>query len=256
MEKQLHTLQKSNDKLFSQIKENLNYIYIGLMIIVNIVLNILVIQDGHVGVSYPHSTLGWVMWSVRLVLQTTVGCLILNAFRRQGVRWGHKDPKVDEVYQRYLEVMRTLKKDNHPRSLKQYLGTHGAKDTASKSVIYIITTILIGSLMIGANWNSILSLAVNIIMAIAFGIKAMLEAENYVITELILWYQLKIAEVTDQKLEPAKEKEEYGNIRLQGNASESRLAEPSGVQPQEECRTGSETVDTIQPSERISNTET
>ena len=255
MEKQSPTPQKSNDKFFSQIKDNLNYIYIGLMIIVNIVLNILVIEDGYVGVSYPSTTLGWVMWAVRLVLQTTVGCLILNSFRRQGIKLGHKNEKVNEVYQRYLEVMRTLKKDNHPRSLKQYLGTHGAKDTASKSVMYIITTILVGSLMIGANWNSILSLAVNIILAIAFGIKALMEAENYVITELILWYQLKIAEVTDQKLEPAKEKEN-GNNQLQGHASEPGHAEPSGVQPQEECATGPTDCDTLQPSERDTNSET
>ena len=256
MERQSPTQQKLSDRerVFSQIKENLNYIYIVLMVIVNIVLNILVIEDGNVGVSYPKTTLGWILWVVRLVLQTTIGCLILNAFRRQGIKLGHKDESVKIAYQRYLDAIRRTKKGAVPRSLKQYLGTHGAKDTASKSIIYIITTILVGSLMIGANWSSILALVVNIILSIAFGIKALMEAEDYVITELIIWYQLKTAEVTDQKLEPAKE-EEYGNIRLQGNASQSGLAEPGGIQPQEECSTGSTNLDTIEPGQRTDNTE-
>lgn len=257
MERQSPTQQKLSDreKVFSQIKENLNYIYIVLMVIVNIVLNILVIEDGNVGVSYPSTTLGWILWTVRLVLQTTIGCLILNAFRRQGIKLGHKDESVKMAYQRYLEAIRRTKKGAVPRSLKQYLGTHGARDTASKSIIYIITTILVGSLMIGANWSSILALVVNIILSVAFGIKALMEAEDYVITELIIWYQLKTAEVTDQKLEPAKE-EEYGSIRLQRDASQSGLAEPSRVQQTQECGTRPETLDTIEPSERDINSET
>jgi hypothetical protein len=72
--------------------------------------------------------------------------------------------------------------------------------------------VAVNSVIIGANLNNLLSLVVNIIFAIAFGIKAMIEAEEFVTSELIMWYQLKIAEVTDHKLEPAKGDSQCQNL--------------------------------------------
>lgn len=253
MEKQSPTQARSEAIL--KIKENLNYIYIILMLIANIILNLLVIEDGNITTKYPSSTLGWVLWGIRLFLQTLIGCLILNSFRRQGVKLGHQNSDVKKVYQEYLDAIRKNSKQMQPRSLKQYLGTHGARDTASKSLVYIATTILIGSMALGANTTSLIALVVNIIMSIAFGLKAMMDAEHFVITELIIWYQLKTAEVTDQKLEPAKEIKENGNFRLQGDASQPRLAEPSGIQQKEECSTRPANLDIVEPSQRTDNPE-
>ena len=253
MERQSATQRRSD--VVMKIKENINYFYIVLMLLANVILNLLVIEDGSIGTSYPSTTLGWILWAVRLVLQTLIGCLILNSFRRQGVKLGHENEDVKKVYKEYLDAIRRNSKQMQPRSLKQYLGTHGARDTASKSIIYVATTILIGSMVIGANTTSLIALVVNIIMSIAFGLKAMMDAEHFVITELIIWYQLKTAEVTDQKLEPAKE-EEYGNIRLQGNASQFGLAEPGRVQQTQECGTRPETLDSVEPSQRYINPET
>jgi len=253
MEKQSATQHRSD--VVMKIKENINYFYIVLMLLANVILNLLVIEDGSIGTCYPSTTLGWILWVVRLVLQTLIGCLILNSFRRQGIKLGHENEDVKKVYKEYLDAIRRNSKQMQPRSLKQYLSTHGARDTASKSIVYVATTILIGSMIIGANTTSLIALVVNIIMSIAFGLKAMMDAEHFVITELIIWYQLKTAEVTDQKLEPAKE-EEYGNIRLQRDASQSGLAEPSRVQQTQECGTRPETLDSVEPSQRDINPET
>lgn len=250
MEKQSATQRRSDTVI--KIKENLNYIYIVLMLLANIILNLLVIEDGSIGTRFPKTTLGWILWGVRLFLQTLIGCLILNSFRRQGVKLGHQNPDVAKVYQEYLDAIRKHSNQMQPRSLKQYLGSHGAKDTASKALVYIATTILIGTMMIGANTTSLIALVVNIIMSIAFGLKALMDAEHFVITELIIWYQLKTAEVTDQKLEPAKENKN-GNISIRRNAGKSGPAKPGRVQQKEKCSTGPTNLDTVEPSQSTSN---
>lgn len=210
MEKQ-SSIQTKSSEIFEKLKQNLNYIYIVLLFIVNMAMNLLVIEDGKIEANYPTSTLGWILWGTRLFLQTLLGVLILNAFRREGIRIGHNNPDVKKAKEDYIKTLKESKKFK-PRSLKEYLGGYGAKDSASKSTIFIITTIFVTSLLIGANWNNILSLVLNTILSVGFGIKALMMAEEYTKTELIIWYQLKTAEVTDQKLEPAKEDEECQNL--------------------------------------------
>lgn len=234
MENQSHTQPKSNNNIVNKIKENLNYIYIVLMIIVNILLGLLTIEDGQIGLRYPSSALGWVLWAFQIVAQTIIGVLILNGFRRQGVKLGHEIIK--DTYDKYLEVTQknmSLK----PRSLKEYMGKEAAKDGVSKAFILVLVSVFVGSVLIGANLNNILSLIINIILSIGFGIKALLDAEDFVITELIVWYQLKIAEVTDQtKEEPAKEKQNESNLQ-RSKQSRPRSTKSGGVQQKKECST-------------------
>lgn len=240
MENQSHIQLKYNN-LIDKIKENLNYIYIVLMIIINILLSVLTIEDGNIGLRYPHSLLGWILWALQIVMQTVIGVLILNAFRRQGVKMGHS--AIKDTYDEYLKATQKDTKQN-PRSLKEYLGKEALKDSVSKSVILVILSVFVGSVIIGANLNNILSLVMNIICAVCFGIKAMLDAEEFVITELIAWYRLKIAEVTAQEMEPAKENK---NAKLSRNMQRSKKpTRASGVQQKKKCRTRPKTCNNEQ----------
>lgn len=233
MENQSHTQPKSNN-IVNKIKENLNYIYIVLMIIVNILLGLLTIEDGQIGLRYPSSALGWVLWAFQIIAQTIIGVLILNGFRRQGVKLGHE--VIKDTYDKYLEITRK-NKSLKPRSLKEYMGKEAAKDGLSKAFILVLVSVFVGSVIIGANLNNILSLIINIILSIGFGIKALLDAENFVITELIVWYQLKTAEVTDQtKEEPAKEKQNESKLQ-RPKQSKPRPTKSGGVQQKKECST-------------------
>lgn len=208
MENQLPTLQKYNNVL-QKIKDNLNYIYVVLMIIINILLSILTVKDGSIGLNYPHTFLGWILWIVQILIQTTIGVLILNSFRRQGIKIGHESIK--ETYNQYIELTQK-KNDETPRSLKEYLTKNALKDSLIKSGILIVISVFVGSVIIGANLNNILALVINIICAICFGIKAMLEAEQYVITELIIWYKIKIKEISEKTI--SNESEEIKDAKL------------------------------------------
>ena len=229
MENQSHTQLKFN--VVEKIKENLNYIYIVLMIIINILLSVLTIEDGNIGLRYPHSLLGWILWALQIIMQTVIGVLILNAFRRQGVKLGHN--AIKDTYMEYLKISQKDEKQK-PRSLKEYMGKEALKDSFTKSIILVILSVFVGSVIIGANLNNILSLVMNIICSVCFGIKALLDAEEFVITELIAWYQLKIAEVTVQEMEPAKGN---NNGKLQRNMSKcKRPTRSSRIQQKEKCR--------------------
>lgn len=251
MENQLHLQSKLSDqkeKAFNKIKENLNYIYIVLILIVNILVGMLTIEDGSVGLHYPKTILGWVMWVIQIALQTTLGVLILNAFRRQGIKIGHD--QIKETYNAYLKAIQKDKKTK-PRSLKEYMRGENLKAGISKSLIYTILSVFVGSVVIGYNLNNVLSLLINCILAIGFGINCMLQAEQFVLTELIVWYQIKTAEVTNHiKTEPAKGVKN-NELRKHKKRTKSRVgyAEPGGIQQTEECIARQENIDPSKSSD-------
>ena len=217
---------EAKEKIGTAIKENLNYIYIVLMIIANCLLSLLRVEDGEVGVNYPKSNLAWIMFIIQIFSTVVIGVMILNAFRRQGVRIGHK--AIDEVYQRYLKAIARPDGNANPRSLKKYLRTQSTRDSLTKSLTFMVINVFVISVTINANINSLLSLIVNIIFAVSFGIKAMLDAEDYVLTELVIWYQIKIKELEGSKVgEHDRHDKRHTKLRL-------RLAKPSGIQQAKE----------------------
>lgn len=243
---------EQKEKVTKALKDNLNYIYIFLMILANCILSLLKIEDGAVGLRYPKDLLGWIMWATQIFLATFIGVMILNAFRRQGIKNGHNN--IQGTYNKYLDAITNQNKEVNPRSLKQYLRVQALRDSLVKSLMFVILNIFIVSVVISANLNALLSLIINIIFAVSFGIKTMLDAEEYVVTELVIWYQLKTAEVTTHKSEPAKGIID-GN-KLQGTKRKSRLTGASRVQSKKKRRTGSKTIDDKLTSSTIAGTST
>ena len=229
-------------KKFDKLKENLNFISIALMVLVQILLSLLTIEDGELSFKAPATLVAWLFWVGQLLITVIIGVVILSFFRREGVRRGHK--AIKETYDEYLMAINAHAKERKPRSLKEYMTKEGLKDTASKIVIYILVTLITGSLLISPNWNNIISLVANIILAIGFGIKTMLSAENFVTEELCVWYKKKTLEY--------KEKETQKHDRqMQGRECGVGYAITSGIQPQEECSTGQPTQDAAREPEQV-----
>lgn len=224
---------KNKNEMIKKVKDNLNYIYIVIMIIVNCLLSLLSIEDGKVGVNYPDNTLGWILWCLHIAFSTAIGVMILNAFRRQGIKSGHGI--IIDVYNKYLEAITNALGMSNPRSLDEYMRKKTIKDGFTKGTSLVLLNILVMSLAISANLNSLLSLITNILFSVGFGIKTMLEAEEYVVTELVIWYKLKTAEVTAHKLEPA-EGEKENDRQIQRNECRVRSTKSSRVQPKKECK--------------------
>lgn len=188
---------EQKEKFFAGVKDNLNYIYIFLMIIANCVISLLKVEDGAVGLRYPSDGLGWALWITQVLVITFLGVMILNTFRRQGIKNGHKTIK--ETYEEYLKAIANFKEEVNPRSERQYMKQQTLRDTFSKGSILIIVNLLVISAAISLNPNAILALFVNILLSVCFGIKAMLDAEDFVIKELVIWYKIKIRELTTPK---------------------------------------------------------
>lgn len=180
---------ETKEKVVTAIKNNLNFIYIGLMIFANCLLALLEIKDGSVGLHYPSTFLGWIFFILQIIITAVVGVLILNGFRRQGIKSGHE--VIKNVYDTYIKAITKPIQGQNPRSLKKYMQIKNTKDGLQKGVSYVIINIFVMSVAIGANWNNLLALVMDIIFAVGFGIKAMLDAEEYVVTELVIWYQLE-----------------------------------------------------------------
>lgn len=213
---------EAKKKFFAEVKNNLNYIYIFLMIIANCIISLLKVEDGSIGLRYPSDGLGWALWITQVLVITFLGVMILNTFRRQGIKNGHKVIKA--TYDEYIKAVTSLKEQVNPRSEKQYMKQQTLKDTFSKGFILIIVNLLVISAAISLNLNAILALIVNIILAVCFGISAMINAEDFVVTELILWYKIRIKELT----EAPKEKKNDRKIS-RNRQSRTRSSISSGV---------------------------
>lgn len=233
----------SKENILKKIKENINYIYIVLMIVANCFISIVYIEDGKIAMRYPGTILGWILWATQILLQTTIGVLILNGFRRQGIKSGHT--AIKNVYDDYLTLTRKNTENQNPRSLKQYLKGHATKDSIVKASMYVILSIFVGSVVIGANWNALLSLVINIIFAVGFGIKALLDAEEYVVKELVVWYRKQIDQINKIK---EKENKKDGLSKRKRTVCSIGSAKSSGIQPQKELGTGQEIGNTNEPS--------
>ena len=198
MESQSHTQEElisKKEQIFKNIKDNLNYIYIILMIIVNTILSLLRVENGKIGLAYPKNGLGWALWITQVILVTFVGVMILGSFRRQGILQGHNDIKT--TYKEYLDAITDRDEDVNPRSLKEYNRQRTINDALSKGTILIAVNLFVMSVVINLNPNALIALVINILFSVCFGIKAMLDAEDYVITELVIWYKLKIKELKE-----------------------------------------------------------
>lgn len=230
------------------VKENLNYIYIMLMVIANVIISLLKIENGKIGLNYPNSALGWILWATQIIVTTFIGVMILGAFRRQGIKNGHE--VIKDTYNEYLNVVSNDTKNKNPRSLRQYMRSQTIKDSVTKAPILIMISLLVVSLTISGSLNSLLALFTNIIFAISFGIKSMLDAEEYVIQELIVWYKIQIK--TLKELEEKKEKTNNERKISRNRQPRVRSTKPSGIQQAEECHTGLTNSDTVQSSESAS----
>lgn len=201
MENQLPTQEESTNftsskqKIYESIKNNLNYIYIMLMVLANVVLSLLRVENGKIGLSYPDNGLGWALWITQVILITFVGVMILTAFRNQGILHGHNTIK--DTYQAYLNALMVRDNEVNPRSLNEYKRQQMIRDTFTKGFALVMVNLLAMSLIITLNPNALIALFINIIFSICFGIKAMLDAEEYVITELVIWYKIKTNELIE-----------------------------------------------------------
>ena len=201
MENQLHTQEESisnKQKIYNSVKDNLNYIYILLMIVVNTILSLLKVENGKIGLSYPNNGLGWALWITQVILITFVGVMILGAFRRQGILQGHNNIK--KVYQDYLDVITDKNEDVNPRSLKEYNRQKTISDAFIKGAILVAVNLFVMSVVASLNPNALIALLTNIFLSVCFGIKAMLDAEDFVVTELVIWYKIKTKELIEKAL--------------------------------------------------------
>ena len=198
MENQSPTQNKSNlDDVKSAIKNNLNYIAIALIMIGNALVSLLTIENGEIALNLPSGPLAWILWASQIVLSTFAGVMILLYFRRQGIKVGHE--KIKDTYSRYLEASKKHTKQKQPRSLKQYMTKKGVKDIISKSILFSFTSLVVGTLLISANLNNLLSLIITSLLAVAFGIVNMLDAEMFCVEELVIWYEQKIKELEGEE---------------------------------------------------------
>lgn len=194
-EKQSHTLK-------TLIKDKLNYIVIVVFCLINILLSMFSFSGGFSLRPFPTTAIQWVFYILSILLPPTIGLLIVNQFRHQGIKEGLKE--IDDVYKKYLSLL--PKKENiKPRSMKTYLRQVTTKDAIRRYIIAIVLSVFLVNVAVSADINGLVAVIANIVLFISFGIMAMMQAEEYVTSELVIWYKIEINKLEERAENPTKQ---------------------------------------------------
>ena len=218
VEKKLPIQESSNEidlKIFFQ--KNINAIAVVILCLANICFSVFTITgEGIVLRELPYTVIGWLLWVIFILLPPTIGIIVMETLRSDGIKKGHQDIKV--IHDEYLNLLHN-NETFVPRSLKTYISQNLKKNIIQKYIIAIITSFLLVQGAIAMNLNNLLSVFVNTIMFVAFGLIELNKARLYVNEELSVWYKIEIKKI--------KEKIQW---QMQSQLKEEN-SEPSKTQP-------------------------
>jgi len=191
------------------IKQRLNFIIVAILCIINLVMSLFSFAGDTVLREMPHTFWGWILWFVGVLIPPTIGLMILFTLRNQGYRDGHKSIK--ETHEKYIKLLHK-EKQFKPRSWKEYKKQYAKYDFTVRYLMAIVLSIFMVSMIITADLNGLITMLINTVLFLAWGLFQMIETERYVTEELVVWYQAEIDRIEnppkpETKIKPITVKE-------------------------------------------------
>lgn len=210
---------ESRRKVQQYISSHVYFIIIGLVSLICIVIPPLFYGclSSDIGMAFPKTTEGWILWSIMNVGMSIANICILVLFKLQAKR----NVRDDEGFKRGNELLNKLagKKEAWiPRSpLAMNFGDYSKKALAI-ACSTIISFVTISSLILSFDWMTLLSCIISMFITIAISIVTMLNNEEYWRNEYPLYaeYKLKQIEQASQKREEG-EKTECSNLETKNS---------------------------------------
>jgi len=197
MEKPLHTAK-------DLIKQRLNFIVVAILCIINIVISLFSFAGDAVLRPMPATFWGWLLWFVGVLIPPTIGLMVIMVLRNQGIRDGHK--QIKDTHDEYTKLLHK-EKEFKPRSMKEYQTQNLRKDLVWRYTIALVLSFFMVSIIISADLNALISMLINTVLFLGWGLFQMLEAERYVTDELVVWYRCEIDRIKNPPKPPEKPKQ-------------------------------------------------
>ena len=196
------SLQNENKEIFNQTKfiqtiiDHSNYILIGSLMVINVLISIIVIEDGSMKLSdfSSYIWLDWVLWVIITFIPAIISVIVRAAFQKEGIsraKMGYQDI----INEHYSLIM--VDRDVKVRSESEFI-----KEEAKKKSLKTLTTTLIlsfftGNILLGWDSTNMVKLAINVFVTLVVGFLAFTSSYSYGTTELKTWYLLDIKRLKD-----------------------------------------------------------
>jgi len=218
-----------------RLKQNINWIGIGLVSLAMFLFSLFSVSDGEVNVRpFPASAVGWILWTVNIFAPAFLSVVIVQAFRQEGVRIAHKDiPEVREARSEWLEA--TAKdKTSKFLSKEQYYRKELLHDGIVKFFAVSILSFAVVSVSLRGDLSNIIALVFQLILSIGFGLPKMFRAIDFCIDNLIPWYKKETERI---KLEHTQSQQativqDLDCKDSQNNTSKAKIEAEVGVEAQ------------------------
>ena len=197
------------------------FIIIGLISMLTVALPPLFMGclSSDIGLAFPKTAAGWILWSVLNVSTAVANICILVLFKLQA----KKNSRNDENFKKANEILNKLAGQKEvfiPRSPARM----NATDYSRKIVCIVISTltssVVLTSLILSFDWMTLLSCLVSIIVTLCISWVTMINNEIYWTEEYILYAELKEKEmrkkVQEQEAQQEQEEEQNVEVREQG----------------------------------------
>lgn len=196
---------KSDQK--NPLKENMNFIMIALLSVMQVVLSCLSSVNGSIQFVFPETLWGWILLIAPKVATSVLGYMIWTNFFDKGKELGKKS----EDYKRSVEILNSIQGRTDKNIIHVVNPIKWEKDTKIKKgikmvLILLLTTFLISELIVAFNWASLIASVVSILFSFVWGFQMMNKAEEMFSTG---YYQyatlLKVQFENEQKINKIEE---------------------------------------------------
>lgn len=177
-------------------KNNSNYILIVGLLLINILIHMMIIEDGSLKLNdfSNYIWLDWVLFILFIIIPPVITILLRTTFQREGIKQSKNN--YPDLVKEYVDLI-----SNDPtmkvRSEKEFLSENAKRHTVKTFTITLVVSFLTTNLLLGVDATSAVRLAINSITSIIIGYLAFSESYQYGNDELKIWYKLEIKRLKD-----------------------------------------------------------
>lgn len=196
------SLQNENKEILNQSKfiqtiiDHSNYILIGSLMVINVLISIIVIEDGSVKISdfSSYIWLDWVLWVIITFIPAIISVIVRAAFQKEGI--SRAKMEYQDIINKHYDLIKV------DRGVKVRSESEFIKEEAKKKSLKTLTTTLIlsfftGNILLGWDSTNMVRLAINVFITLVVGFLAFTSSYSYGSTELKTWYLLDIKRLED-----------------------------------------------------------
>lgn len=213
---------KNPDKKDSgTLKDNMSWIMISLLSVMQVVISCLSSVDGNVQFVFPTSAWGWILLIAPKIIISVLGYMIWNSFFNKGKEEGKKTEEYKKSQDILLEIQgKSSKNEIDVVNPKLWERQTKVKKGIKMVAMLTLTTFLVAELAVNFNISSLVSSVLSLLISVLYGFEMMITAEEMFSVGYLRYATLLKVQFSHRKQE---EKE-----NLQDNKENQKLEPISG----------------------------